>query len=76
MQGVVILIRILHVIRAMNIAGAETFIMNVYRKIDRSKIQFDFLLNVNNECDYNDEIRQLGGRIFSIPRFYLFNYLS
>lgn len=70
------MIRVLHVIRTMNLAGAETFIMNVYRNIDRSKIQFDFLLNTNEESNYTKEIRELGGSIYYIPRFVLANYVS
>ena len=31
-------IRILHVIGAMNLGGAETLIMNLYRNIDRTKV--------------------------------------
>ena len=38
------MIRVLHCFGAMNIGGAETLIMNIYRKIDKSKIQFDFLV--------------------------------
>ena len=57
--------RVLQIIRTMNIGGAETLIMNIYRNIDRNQIQFDFL--VNGEGKYDDEIRQLGGRIYLIP---------
>lgn len=67
------MIRVLHVIGAMDRAGAETFIMNIYRAIDRSKVQFDFLVHANKECDYDDEIMQLGGRIFHIPRYNVLN---
>ena len=28
----------------MNQGGAENFIMNVYRNIDKEKVQFDFLV--------------------------------
>ena len=38
-------IRVLHVIGIMNRGGAETMIMNLYRHIDRSKVQFDFVEN-------------------------------
>ncbi|MDD3304292.1 MAG: glycosyltransferase [Clostridia bacterium] len=58
-------IRVLHVIRAMNMGGAETFIMNLYRNIDREKIQFDFL--TSREGCYDKEIKLLGGRIYEIP---------
>ena len=31
----------------MDRGGAETFIMNVYRKIDRNKFQFDFVVTTD-----------------------------
>ena len=62
-------IRILHVLAGMNQGGAETFVMNVYRNIDRNRIQFDFVLFTKKECYFNNEIRQLGGKIFWIPRY-------
>lgn len=55
-------VRVLHVIRHMNVGGAETFIMNMYRNIDRNKIQFDFL--VFGEGYFDSEIKLLGGNIF------------
>lgn len=61
--------RILHVIGAMNRAGAETLIMNLYRVIDRSKYQFDFLVHTQEPCDFDKEIQELGGRIYRIPWF-------
>ena len=50
----------------LNIGGLETFIMNVYRKLDRSKIQFDFLTSTING-DYAPEIEKMGGKIFYLP---------
>jgi glycosyltransferase involved in cell wall biosynthesis len=61
------MIRVLHVLSSMNRGGMETFIMNIYRNIDKKKVQFDFLLHTQEECAYNDEIRSLGGKIFSVP---------
>ena len=54
--------RVLQIIRQMNVGGAETFIMNTYRNIDREKVQFDFL--VNAEGTFDKEIKDLGGNIF------------
>ena len=51
----------------MNAGGAETFLMKMYRSIDRSKYQMDFCINTNNECFYEDEIKNLGGKIYRIP---------
>ena len=58
-------IRILHVVVNMNRGGAETLIMNLYRNIDRSKIQFDFL--TCKEGVFDKEIEEMGGKIYRIP---------
>ena len=39
------MIRILHIVHTMDCGGIETMLMNIYRKIDKEKIQFDFLVN-------------------------------
>src|SRR5690606_15400126 len=49
-----------------NRGGLETFIMNVYRVIDRDKIQFDFLVT-SEKNDFSNEIKKLGGEIYYIP---------
>lgn len=69
-------VRVLQVIGAMDRGGAETLLMNLYRNIDRNLVQFDFLVNEENACDFDSEIQGLGGRIFRIPRYKLFNYYS
>lgn len=58
--------RVLHIVKIMNHGGAETMIMNLYRNIDRTQVQFDFLCMVEEEGEYNDEIRKLGGKIFTV----------
>lgn len=68
--------RILHVIGAMDRGGAESLVMNIFRSIDRSKIQFDFLVHEERECAYDAEIRELGGSIYRVPRFVGTNYLD
>lgn len=51
----------------MDRAGIETMLMNYYRHIDRTQIQFDFLVNKPKPGDYDDEIRRMGGRIYLSP---------
>lgn len=60
------MIRVLHVVGKMNRAGAETMIMNIYRNIDRQKIQFDFLYFTHDSSYYDTEIEKLGGKIFRL----------
>lgn len=70
------MIRVLHVIGAMDRGGAETLIMNLYREIDREQIQFDFMVHEDRQCDYDSEIETLGGKIYRVPRFNGPNALS
>ncbi|MED1205193.1 glycosyltransferase family 1 protein [Heyndrickxia acidicola] len=58
-------LRVLHAVVNMNRGGAEMLIMNAYRNIDRSKVQFDFL--TSKEGEFDQEIRSLGGTIYKIP---------
>lgn len=60
------MIRVLHVVNIMNRGGLETMIMNLYRNIDRTKVQFDFLTHSILPGDYDDEIKELGGKIYSV----------
>lgn len=62
------MIRILHVVTYMGRGGLETVLMNYYRNIDRSKVQFDFLTHRDFRADYDDEIETLGGKIYRLPR--------
>ena len=69
-------IRVLHVLTAMKRAGAETMLMNLFRNIDRSKIQFDFAVSSNEKCDYDDEIMALRGRIYHYPKYTGYNHFA
>lgn len=60
------MIRVLHIVGKMNRAGVETMLMNLYYHIDRTQIQFDFLVFTAEEGDYDAEIIRLGGRIIPI----------
>lgn len=57
-------IRVLHVFGALNPGGVETLVLNVYRCIDRTKIQFDFALTQGVKSLYDDEVIGMGGRPF------------
>ncbi|WP_318509610.1 glycosyltransferase family 1 protein [Bacillus sp. T3] len=51
----------------MDRGGAETLIMNIYRNIDKSKVQFDFVTHSEKKGDYDEEIISMGGNIYRIP---------
>jgi len=60
-------IRILQVVGGMNRGGAETFLMNVLRNIDRNKFEFVFLCYGEKAFDYESEINLLGAKIIRTP---------
>ena len=69
-------IRILQVFAEMNRGGAETMIMNLYRHIDRERIQFDFIVHTQEKCAFDEEIEKLGGRIYKVPKYVGTNHFS
>lgn len=69
-------IRILHVLGGLNLGGAESRIMDLYRNLDRNEIQFDFLVHSAAEQYFDKEVEKLGGRIYRVPQFRLYNLFS
>ena len=67
-------VRVLHVLGSLNAGGAESRIMDIYRHIDRSKIQFDFAVHTSKKCFFTDEVLELGGKIYTLPKFNGLNY--
>ena len=47
-------IRVLHIVPNMHAAGLETFIMNMYRYIDKKDVQFDFLTHYSGKYFYDE----------------------
>ena len=68
------MIRILHMIGSLDIGGSQMMIMNIYRNIDRSKIQFDFVIDHPLHTHFENEILSMGGRVYIMPSFYGWNY--
>lgn len=50
-----------------NYGGMEAYIMNIYRNIDRTKLQFDFLYPYEDKMAFSDEVLKLGGHIYHVP---------
>ena len=67
-------IRVLNMFTIMDRGGAETMVMNYYRHIDRTKVQFDFLVHREQRGAYDDEIEALGGRIYRMCPVYPQNF--
>ena len=62
-------IRITQIIGKWLGGGVESVVMNYYRHIDRSKIQFDFICDEDSTNIPYDEINSLGGKVILIPPY-------
>ena len=81
-------VRVLHVLGGTGLGGAESRIMDLYRQMNREEIQFDFLVHssaVKHAGDdpsgrkpqfYDEEIRNMGGHIYVLPKFKIYNYFA
>lgn len=62
------MVRVLNIIGSLNMGGAQALIVNLYRNIDRGKIQFDFAVYDKPDREsYYDEVKKLGARVYYIP---------
>ena len=58
--------RLLCIVGGMNAGGAETFLMKMYRQLDKTQYQMDFAVAIEEKGYYDDEILSMGGKIYHI----------
>lgn len=68
MLGAQNMMRVLQVVTEMSRGGLEAMLMNYYRHVDRSLVQFDFLTHRAEPGSYDEEIKSLGGIVYHLPR--------
>lgn len=61
------MVRVLEVIGSLGYAGVEAVVMNFYRNIDKTQVQFDFITCSSVPERYDDEIAGMGGQIHRLP---------
>ena len=62
-------IRVAQIMGKMVGGGLEQVVMNYYRHINRSKVQFDFIIDADSTCVPEREIQSLGGHIIYVPPY-------
>ncbi len=67
-------VRVLHEDVILDPGGIEALLMNLYRHIDRERLQFDFMVHRPQKGFYEDLVTDLGGRIYRTPPFDPFHY--
>lgn len=68
------MIRVLQYIGSLQFGGSQSFIMEVYRKLDREQVQFDFITFPGETTGNYDEIIALGGKVFECPQYSVRNH--
>ena len=64
------MIRVLHMIASLDVGGSQTMMMNIYRNIDRDRLQFDFIIDHPGETWFAPEIERMGGRVYTLAGFH------
>ncbi|MEN6418882.1 MAG: glycosyltransferase family 1 protein [Clostridiaceae bacterium] len=61
----------------MDCGGVEAVVMNYYRALDKSNLQFDFFVDKTSSFPQRAEIERLGGRVFLVPPYsHVLSYLG
>lgn len=69
-------IRILHMIGSLNVGGSQSVVLNLYKNIDRSRFQFDFVIDHPGQTELLEEVVKLGGKVYHAPTFKGTNLVS
>lgn len=70
------MIRVLQVLGSTTLGGAESRVMDIYRHIDRDRVQFDFLVTRGHTGHFDAEIESLGGHVYTLPPYRIYNHIE
>ena len=62
-------IRILQMTASLDFGGSQNMIVNLYKAIDKTKFQFDFILDHPNLLGLAPVVESMGAKIFYMPEF-------
>lgn len=62
-------VRVAQVVGPVVLGGVDNMVMNYYRHIDRSKVQFDFIMDGYSDTPIDEEIKALGGRVYKVEPY-------
>lgn len=63
------ILRVVHIIGKVEMGGVQAVVMNYYRNIDKTKVQFDFIIDGYNETPIDKEIEGMGGKAYKIEPY-------
>ena len=69
-------IKVLQVFAKTGRGGAESMVMSHLHFIDKEKFQIDFVNHTQEHCDFDDEIKMMGVKLYHLPRFKIYNIIQ
>lgn len=63
------MVRVLQMVGSLDIGGSQIMVMNLYRAMDREKVQFDFIVDRPDKMFFAEEVKALGGKVYVMPQF-------
>lgn len=70
------MIKVLMVLDSLGRGGSQAYVMNILRNIDRNQFQVDFVESHLLNGGYDEEVKELGSKVWTLPRFKVYNILS
>ena len=61
--------RVAVIMGKMHSGGKKNLVMEYYRNIDKSKVQFDFFCDTDSNAIPQEEIEKLGGRVYRVAPY-------
>ncbi len=71
-------VRVLHILVTLNLGGAESRMMDLYRNQDRTVLTHDFAIMTDETCHFTDEVILTGGviHVLTNPRKSLIKHIT
>lgn len=62
-------IRVLQMIGSLNVGGSQAMIINLHKAIDRTKVQFDYIIDDAYATKLAPVVEKMGAKIYVMPKF-------
>ena len=66
--------KVLQITASLRQGGAEAMIMNIYEEVDKTRVQFDFLVYDDTPTRYTKRVKELGGNVIVLHRSNKWNF--
>ena len=62
-------VKVLQMISSLSIGGSQSMILNVYNKMDKERVHFDFIIDHTEDTTLMETVKSMGSKVFVMPTF-------